>query len=443
MKDLKVCMIGTGYVGLVSGVVFAKHGFDTTCTDVIKERIDDLNKGIVPFFEPGLEELLMEVVSSNTFHGSTDNIESVKKSDVVFICVGTPSIQDGSIDLSFVEKAAEDIGKALKDSDRYHVVVVKSTVVPSTTDSLVLPILEKHSGKKVGEHFGLAMNPEFLREGAAVYDSLNPDRIVVGGYDKKSIDTVMKLYEDFSCPKVETDLRTAEMVKYTANCLLATKITFANEIANICELFGIDVYEVMKGVGLDSRINPNFLNAGAGFGGSCFPKDVNAITAIAKSKGYDPKILNAVLELNDLQPLRVVELAKKALGNLKEKKIALLGLAFKPETDDVRYTRALPIVNGLLEEGAEVVAYDPQAIENFKKLTEKPVTYASSAKEALKDADLCVIQTEWQEVKELTPEDFKSLMKSPIIIDGRRAFDPENLINKGVKYIGIGWKNDI
>jgi UDPglucose 6-dehydrogenase len=326
---------------------------------------------------------------------------------------------------------------------RYHVVVMKSTVVPSTTDSVVLPILENYSRKKAGEHFGLAMNPEFLREGSALQDSLNPDRIVVGGLDQKSIDTVMKLYSSFDCPKMETDLRTAEMIKYCANCFLAAKITFSNEMANICELMGIDVYEVMKGVGTDFRINPNFLRAGCGFGGSCFPKDVNAITSYSESKGYSSQILNAILDVNEIQPLRVVELAEKALGNLHGKKIALLGLSFKADTDDVRFTRALPILEGLVEKGADIVAYDPKGIENFKILTDKPVTYVSSAKEALKDADLCVIQTEWQEFKELSPDDFKTLMRSPIIIDGRRTFDPTELIKNGVKYLGIGWKNNL
>ena len=325
--------------------------------------------------------------------------------------------------------------------DRYHVVVAKSTITPSTTDTLILPILEEKSKKKVGQDFGLCMNPEFLREGAALHDSLHPDRIVVGGYDQRSIDTVMKVYEGFDCPKFETDLRTAEMIKYGANCLLATKITFANEMGNICEFFGVDVYEVMKGVGLDFRINPSFLNAGVGFGGSCFPKDVNAITAFAKSKGYSPRILNAILEVNETQPLRIIELAEKKAQGVSKKRVALLGLSFKPDTDDVRYTRALPIAQALVEKGAEVIVYDPKAMDNFKKLTEIPITYASSAKEALKEADICIIQSDWSEFKSLTPQDFMELMKTPLIIDGRRTFDPKQLIEHGVTYFGIGWKN--
>jgi UDPglucose 6-dehydrogenase len=441
MGDQKLTMIGMGYVGLVTGAAFAKHGFDTTCTTTTPEKAERLNKGITPFYEPGLDELVKEVVDKGLFHGSTDNISCVKNSGITFICVGTPSLPDGSIDLCHVEKASADIGKALAEIDGYHVVVAKSTITPSTTDSLILPILEEKSKKKVGKDFGLCMNPEFLREGAALQDSLHPDRIVVGGYDQKSIDTVMKVYEGFDCPKFETDLRTAEMIKYGANCLLATKITFANEFANICEFFGVDVYEMMKGVGMDFRINPAFLNAGVGFGGSCFPKDVNAITAFAKSKGYTPRILNAILDVNKTQPLRIIELVEKKAGGVDNKRIALLGLSFKPDTDDVRYTRALPIAEALVDLGAEVIAYDPKAVDNFKKLTEKPITYATSAKEALKDADICIIQSDWSEFKSLKPEDFKELMKTPFIIDGRRTFDPKEFIGQGITYFGIGWKN--
>ena len=441
MKDIKITMVGMGYVGLVTGAAFAKHGFDTTCTTTTPKKAENLNKGITPFYEPGLDELVKEVVDKGLFHGSTNNISCIKESDITFICVGTPSRPDGSIDLTHVKMAAEDIGMALAEMDKYHVAVGKSTIIPSTTDSLILPIIEEKSKKKVGNDFGLCMNPEFLREGAALHDSLHPDRIVVGGYDQRSIDFVMRVYEDFDCPKLKTDLRTAEMIKYGANCLLATKITFANEMANICEYFGIDVYEVMKGVGMDFRINPDFLKAGVGFGGSCFPKDVNAITAVAKSKGYNPRILNAILEVNETQPLRVIEIAEKKVGNLANKRIALLGLSFKPDTDDVRYTRALPIAEKLIEKGAQVIAYDPKATENFKKLTDKPITYALSAKEALKDADICIIQSDWAEIKSLAPQDFKDLMKESIIIDGRRTYDPRMLEENGITYYGIGWKN--
>lgn len=441
MKDIKITMIGMGYVGLVTGAAFAKHGFDTTCTTTTPEKAENLNKGISPFYEPGLDELVKEVVDAGLFHGSTDNKACVSASNITFICVGTPSLADGSIDLGHVESVAADIGQALSEMDEYHVVVAKSTITPTTTDSLILPILEEHSKKKVGEEFGLCMNPEFLREGVALHDSLHPDRIVVGGYDQKSIDFVMQVYQGFDCPKFTPDLRTAEMVKYGANCLLATKITYANEMANICEFFGVDVYEVMKGVGMDFRINPSFLNAGVGFGGSCFPKDVNAITAAAKSKGYKPRILQAILDVNETQPLRIIEIAQEKLGGVKDKRVALLGLSFKPDTDDVRYTRALPIAEELIRSGAEVVAFDPQATENFKKLTDISITYVQSAKEALKDSDICIIQSDWKEIRQLLPSDFKDLMKNPVILDGRRTYDPIKIIEEGITYYGIGWKN--
>lgn len=435
---MNVTMIGMGYVGLVSGAVFAKHGFPTICTGTTRAKVEKLNQGIPPFYEQGLNELVSEVVGKEMLSASLDNIEAVRQSDVVFICVGTPSLPDGAIDLSHVKAVAADVGKALKAEDEYTVVVSKSTVTPSTTDSVVLPILERYSGKNVGTGFGLCMNPEFLREGNAVYDATTPDRIVVGEYDKRSGDRVMTLYDGFSCPKFRTNLRTAEMVKYAANALLATKITFANEIANLCETLGIDVSSVMHGVGLDHRINAAFLRAGAGWGGSCFPKDVRALVALANEKRNGSKLFSSILDINDSQPLRVVELAE-SVTSLNGKKVALLGLSFKPETDDVRETRALPIAEALLQKGAELLCYDPKAASNFKKLLD--VACVENLATALKDAELCIVQVEWDEFKQLEPEDFKRLMKTPIVIDGRRTFDPEKMISSGITYKAIGWKN--
>jgi UDPglucose 6-dehydrogenase len=285
MKELKISLMGLGYVGLVTGMAFATHDFKTIVTDTFQERVDMLKSGKAPFYEVGLDDLIKEAVEKEMLSGSTDNIKTVHETDVTFICVGTPSGSDGSIDLSYIESVSKDIGTALKDKDKYHVVVAKSTIVPTTTEKVILPILEKHSGKKVGEDFGLCMNPEFLREGAAVKDSLNPDRIVIGQHDKRSGDMLIKVYEDFNCQKLRVSIRTAEMIKYVANSFLATKITFSNEMANLCEYYGIDVYDVMNGVGLDFRISPQFLRAGAGFGGSCFPKDVSALAHVAKKAG--------------------------------------------------------------------------------------------------------------------------------------------------------------
>jgi len=330
---------------------------------------------------------------------------------------------------------------ALRDVNDYHVVVAKSTIPPGTTENLILPTVEKYSGRKAGEDFGLCMNPEFLRQGEAVHDSLNPDRIVIGEYDEKSGDDVEYIYRDYDCPKLRCDIRAAELIKYASNSLLTTKITFANEFSRICEKFNVDMYEVMKGVSLDFRINPRFLNAGCGFGGSCFPKDVNAIVALAKKIGVETPLLDSVLYTNELQPMHFVDLIKNTVGTLKGKVVAFLGLSFKPNTDDTRATRALPIVEKLYEEGAKVKAYDPKAMENFKHLTDLPIVYCENWCEALRGADLAVVQSDWREIRDIKAEDFNRLLKNPIVVDGRRTYDPVEMLAEGVKYSGIGWKN--
>ena len=430
-------------MGLTSGMAFAKHGFRSICTTTTPSKAENLNKGIPPFYEPGLEDLVREMVGKGMLSGSTDNVDAVRRSDVTFICVGTPSLPDGSADLSAIEATASDIGVALRDADGYHVVVSKSTIPPGTTENLILPTVEKYSGREVGVDFGLCMNPEFLRQGEAVHDSLNPDRIVIGEYDERSGDVLEYVYEDYDCPKMRCDIKAAELIKYAANSLLATKITFANEFSRICEKFNVDVYEVMRGVGLDFRINPRFLYAGCGFGGSCFPKDVNAIVALAKNIGVETPLLDSVLYTNELQPKHFVELIKDVVGTLDGKVVAFLGLSFKPNTDDTRETRALPIIEKLYEERANVKAYDPKAMENFKSLTDLPVEYCESWEEALKDADLAVVQSDWREIREIKARDFTRLLKNPIVVDGRRTYDPIELISEGVKYYGIGWKNVI
>ncbi len=441
-NKLQVCILGMGYVGLTSGAVFAKNGYKTICTDTIKTRVENLNSGITPFFEPDLDEIVKEVLDNGMLTASTNNLESIKKSDITFICVGTPSLPDGSADLTAVKETAKDIGRAIKEMDNYHVGVVKSTVVPGTTEELVLPLIEEHSGKKVGSDFGLCMNPEFLRQGSAVHDTLEPDRIIIGQWDTHAGDVLEQLYGFYNCPKLRTDIKAAELIKYAANALLATKISFANEFSRICEKFNIDVYEVMKGVGLDFRINPRFLDAGCGFGGSCFPKDVKAIVALAKKLDVKTPIMDSVLFTNELQPMHLVDIIHEAVGNLNGKVLAFLGLSFKPDTDDTRETRALPIITKLYEEGAKVKTYDPKAFDKFKPLTELPIDYMDSIEAALQDTDACIIQSDWQQFRELKPEDFKKHMKTPIVIDGRRSFSsPEEFAREGVKYFGIGWKN--
>jgi len=441
MEKLKIAVIGMGYVGLTSAMAFANHGFRSICTTTTPRKAANLNRGIPPFYEPGLEDLVREMVEKGMLSGSTDNVDAVRQSYVTFICVGTPSLPDGSADLSAIEASTRDVGMALNDVDGYHVVVAKSTIPPGTTENLILTTLEKYSGKRVGVDFGLCMNPEFLRQGEAVHDSLNPDRIVIGEYDKKSGDVVEYTYKDYDCPKMRCDIKAAELIKYAANSLLATKITFANEFSRICEKFDVDVYEVMKGVGLDFRINPRFLNAGCGFGGSCFPKDVNAIVALANCIGVETPLLDSVLYTNKLQPMHFVELIKDAVGTLDGKIVAFLGLSFKPNTDDTRATRALPIIKKLYDEGAKVKAYDPKATKNFERMTDLPVEYYENWEEALRNADLAVVQSDWKEIRDIEADDFKRLLKNPIVVDGRRTYEPNVMISKGVKYFGIGWNN--
>ncbi len=429
-KLMKISIIGTGYVGAVSAACFAELGHEVICVDVDQSKIDRINAGIPPIYEEGLSELL-EKYAGRRLNATSDYDFAVMNSDISFICVGTPSDSHGNIDLGIVKAAGASLGDSLKKKEGYHVIVVKSTVVPGTTEKVVLPIIEKHSDK-LAEDFGIAMNPEFLREGKAVYDFMHPDKIVVGSIDKKSGDIVASLYSGLECEVTRTNPRTAEMIKYANNACLATKISFANEIGNICKGLGIDTYEVMRAVGRDFRIGPYFLNSGAGFGGSCFPKDVRALIGKASEIGYEPVLLRSVIELNETQPTRMVQLLKNRLGSLREKKIAVLGLAFKNDTDDIRESRSTPVIKELLDNGARVSAYDPMANENMKMLF-SDIEYHSSAADALRGADACMIMTEWDEFKSLGKE--FDVMKRRLIIDGRHMLTP----GKDVEYIGLCW----
>ena len=406
---MKISIIGTGYVGLVTGACFAKLGNNVICVDIDKNKLEKINKGISPIYEKGLDEILTK--NKDKITTTTDYKKAVENTDVTFICVGTPSKQDLSLDLSYINESVKEIGKQLKNKKSWHLVVVKSTVLPGTTKDIVLPLLEKSSGKKVGKDFGLAMNPEFLREGIAVEDFLEPDRIVIGSYDKKSNGILKELYEDFTCPIVETTLSAAEMIKYASNAFLATKISFINEIGNMCKKLDIDSYQVADGMGLDKRIGRAFLDSGIGWGGSCFPKDLDALVSWYKKEKENPEIMKSTVKINEQQPLRLVKLLKKHIPQIKGKTIGILGLSFKPDTDDIRESRAIPVVRQLLKEGAKVKAYDPEAIDNFKKIFPE-VVYCSSAKEVL-ESDAVLITTIWGEFKKL---DFKG----KIVIDGRR-----------------------
>ncbi|MHA1399806.1 MAG: UDP-glucose dehydrogenase family protein [Candidatus Heimdallarchaeaceae archaeon] len=438
---MNIAVIGTGYVGLVTGACFASKKHKVTCVDVIPEKVEMINKGIPPIYEKGLEPMLKEVVGNGFLKATLDVDTAVKESDVIFICVGTPSLPDGSMDYTYVKKAAKDIAQAFTKDQEYKVVVVKSTCVPGTTDDIGKTILEKESGLRINDDFGLGMNPEFLREGVAVEDFLYPDRIVIGGSDKKTCEVIAQCYEGFEAPILFVDNTAAEMIKYASNSFLAMKISFINEIANLCEKFGIDVTEVAKGIGLDHRISEKFLRAGAGFGGSCFPKDVSALFHKSKEVGLPSKLLEATLKVNKEQPLRLVDLLKEELAtkSLKGFKIGLLGLAFKPDTDDMREAPSLILLEKILEEGAIVKATDPIALENAKKeINHENLTFVEEPIEVIKDADACVLITEWKEYKDLSPEVFLNNMKNPIVIDGRRAFDYKIFREKGIKYRGIG-----
>jgi len=416
---MRISIIGTGYVGLSTGIGFAYKKNTVTCVDVDKEKVKKIKSGVSPVYEPGLQEGLKRFLGKS-FDVTLDLERAVKESEISFICVPTPSLPDGKIDLGFLKQASKDLGKVLREKD-YHVVVVKSTVVPGTTENLVVPVLEKESGKKAGKGFGVCMNPEFLREGSALKDFLNPDRVVIGEYDKRSGDFLEKLYKNFKTQILRTSIKSAELIKYASNSFLAMKISFANEIGNFCKKLGIDVYEVMKGVGMDFRISPKFLNAGIGFGGSCFPKDVKALVYRIKEEGLKPVLLESVLKLNEEQPMKIIEILKKRIRNLKGKNICVLGLAFKPDTDDIREAPSIKIVKRLLKEKANVRVYDPKAMENFRRLFPR-IEYSDSARKALNGADACLILTEWNEFKNLNKKDFSS-MRRKIIIEGRKILN--------------------
>jgi UDPglucose 6-dehydrogenase len=446
---MRVSVVGTGYVGLVSGACLAEKGHEVVCVDIDQAKVDTINAGIPPIHERGLRAILDKNVGK-TLRATTDLRDAVMNSDISLIAVGTPF--DGQeIDLRFIREVSQQIGEVLQDKDGYHVVVVKSTVVPGTTDDVVRPVLEEASGKRVGADFGVGMNPEFLREGEAVADFMNPDRIVLGGMDERSQDALAELYSVFEgVDKLRTNNKTAEMIKYTANSLLATMISFSNEIGNLCASLGdIDVVDVMKGVHLDKRLSPiledgtritpaftTYLEAGCGFGGSCFPKDVKALIAHGDKAGSPMRLLDAAIEVNEDQPQRVLELLDKHFPNLQDRQLAVLGLAFKPDTDDMRESPAIPIVKSLLERGARVKAYDPVARHEARKIFGNGrIVYSDDLSEALRGSEAVLLLTRWTEFKQL-PELLQGRTPQPLVIDGRRMLDKHGL----ERYEGIGLK---
>ncbi len=431
---MNICVIGTGYVGLVTGTCFADFGVNVSCVDKDVEKIQTLKRGEIPIYEPGLKELVDKNINEKRLNFTTDLSEAIKKSLVIFIAVGTPPKGDGSADLSYIEEVARTIAKNLNG---YKVIVTKSTV-PVGTGSLIEGIISKEQG---GNHkFDVASNPEFLREGSALEDFMRPNRVVIGARSPQAVAILKDLYSPLyliETPFVVTDIETAELIKYASNAFLATKISFINEMANICERVGADIHMVARGMGLDHRIGSKFLHPGPGYGGSCFPKDTMAITKIARANGYTFKIVEAVIEVNDRQRELMIGKIKGLTGSLKGKQIGVLGLAFKPNTDDIRESPAIDIVEKLMAEGAEVKAYDPAGMENAKKVM-PGIKYCSDTYEVAEGSDALVILTEWNQFRKLDLARIKKLLKSPKVIDLRNIYEPEAMAKLGFEYASVG-----
>lgn len=429
-----LCVIGTGYVGLVTGTCFADLGNTVVCLDVDEERISNLKKGILPIYEPGLEQLVLQNVRAGRLCFTTDYSEALANAEFAFIAVGTPSGVDGEADLQYVRAAVEAIADRV---DRPIVIINKSTV-PVGTGDWVAEIIAKRRGEK-SCCFSVVSNPEFLREGSAINDFMSPDRVVLGSLDHEAASRVAQLYLSLRCPVLITDLRTAEMIKYASNAFLATRISFINEIANMCEELGADVREVAIGMGYDKRIGSAFLDAGLGWGGSCFPKDVKALAHMAVLHGTHPQLLQAVMEINRNQRRRVVLRLRRTLGSLNDKVIGVLGLSFKPNTDDIREAPAFEVIHLLENEGACIRAYDPQAMELASRaLNPTRVTLCKNPYEVAEGCDALILTTEWNEFKQLDFQRIHDLMHTPVIMDGRNLWDADKLRELGFTYFGIG-----
>lgn len=428
---MKITFIGHGYVGLVTAAIFADFGNTVYIVGHTKEKIENLKKGIIPIYEPGLEEIVKRNVDEGRLIPTLEYVPAVSESDVVFIAVGTPPQKTGDAELAVVYEVAEKVAKNLSG---YTVVATKSTVPPGTNKKIKRIISENKSDSS---EFDIASVPEFLREGSAIQDTLHPDRVVIGSESEKAKKILADLHKPLGGELVLTNLETAELIKYASNSFLATKISFANAIAKLSEKCGANGPDVLKGIGLDNRIGTAFLSAGAGYGGSCFPKDVKALLAIAKDHDFDFGLLDEVERINEYSRRDIIRKIKGQVGDLRGKTIAILGLAFKPNTDDMRDASSTFIINLLKNEGAVVKAYDPQAMENSKKITPE-ITYTTDAYEAVKGADVAVVVTEWNEFKELDLKKIAVSMKSPNLIDGRNIYDPAELKKIGFNSIGVG-----
>lgn len=431
---MHIAVIGTGYVGLVTGACFAEFGVEVTCVDVDKGKIDRLNQGIIPIYEPGLDKIVEKNTSAGRLHFTTDIKPAIEQALVIFLAVGTPPREDGSPDMSFYQSAAKDIAEYMNG---YKVLVTKSTV-PVGTGKWLRGFVEEH--QKMKTNFGVASNPEFLREGAAIEDFMHPDRVVIGSNEEDAIAIMKDLYRPLyliETPIVITSLEAAELIKYAANAFLATKITFINEIANLCDAIGCDVHDVARGMGMDNRIGRKFLHPGPGYGGSCFPKDTRALTTVADQFGVETLIVDSVIEANERQRAAMIPKIEKLVGDLSDKKIAVLGLSFKPETDDMRESPAVDIIKELLKRGAKIKAYDPVAMEEARHSL-PDIEYAKDEFDAIEGADVLVFLTEWNQFRALDMERVKSLLKSPKIADLRNIYEPNDMREMGFEYVGVG-----
>ncbi|MEO6589784.1 MAG: UDP-glucose/GDP-mannose dehydrogenase family protein [Pyrinomonadaceae bacterium] len=431
---MHIAVIGTGYVGLVTGACFAEFGVEVTCVDVDTNKIDKLNQGIIPIYEPGLDKIVEKNSKAGRLHFTTDIKSAVEQALVVFLAVGTPPKEDGSPDMSYYQQAAKDIAWAMNG---YKVIVTKSTVPVGTGRWLRDFVTENLAAKT---NFGVASNPEFLREGAAIEDFMRPDRVVIGSNEEDAIAIMKDLYRPLyliETPIVITSLEAAELIKYAANAFLATKITFINEIANLCDAIGCDVHDVARGMGMDKRIGSKFLHPGPGYGGSCFPKDTRAFTKVGDKFGVETSVVDAVIAANKYQRQAMIPKIEKLVGDLNGKQIGVLGLSFKPETDDMRESPAIDIIKELQNRGAKIRAFDPVAMEEAKHLL-PDIEYAADEYDAIKDADALLIVTEWNQFRALDMEKVKNLLKAPKIADLRNIYEPEDMRGLGFEYIGVG-----
>lgn len=435
-----VSFVGLGYVGLCTATVMASKGIRIIGVDVDERRIEQLNKGKPPFHEPQLQPMLKAALETKRITFTTD-ASQVAEANTVFLTVGTPSNRDGSIDLTYVKKATQDVGTAIAGSKDYHLVVVKSTVTPGTTTEVVRPVLEASAERVCGPELGLASNPEFLAEGSAIRGTLQPDKIVIGAADSRSgaalTNLYRRIYPKIKVPTILTDPTTAETIKYASNAFLATRVSTINTIANICQRVpNADVETVAEAIGLDPRIGPLYLKAGPGYGGSCFHKDIQALISFSRSQNYEPILLTAVEEVNQRQASEIVNLSKKLLGSFDNRRVAILGLAFKKDTDDMREAASLRVIDELLRNGAKVSAYDPMALENARRILGDKVELMPDAISCLKGADCAIVMTEWDEFRKLKPNDYKSSMKAPNIVDARRIIKRDEF--DGFNYLAVG-----